>query len=293
VAVTVTELVDYTTTDNGSSYTSTSYTPTASRGLVACILAAATDHNLTPTVTGNGVTWGLEDAAARGAHAMWVFTAYSGSSPTTTGLTIEINPADPAIGISIWVGELGNVDPTTASFFVQSEHHAFDAGETPAVSFAATTASTSAVIGFLGTALNPADQTPPTSWTEASDTGFTNPTVGTSVAYRTDPGAISSVTWGSTPAAVSTLTIMEIAVSAAGSTTATPTTVAAIAAIATPSAAAPGVLTLSTVAAETSVAAPSVSTVAVTSDPKKRRLGPRWGLVYEGHVHRRKDAPRL
>ena len=61
---------------------------------------------------------------------MWVFTAYSGSSPTTTGLTVEINPADPAIGILIWVGELGNVDPTTASFFVQSAHGAFDAAET-------------------------------------------------------------------------------------------------------------------------------------------------------------------
>jgi hypothetical protein len=293
VAVTVTELVEYTTTDNGASYSTGSYTPTASRGLVACILATATDHHLTPTVTGNGVTWGLEDAAARGAHAMWVFTAYSGTTPTTTGLTVEINPADPAIGILIWVAELGNVDPTTESFFVQAAHGAFDADETPVLSYAATTASTSAVIGFLGTALNPAAQTQPTSWTLAADNGIANPIVGTSVAYRTDPGAISSVTWGSTPAAVSTLTIMEIAVSAAGSTTATPTTVAAVAAIPTPTVAAPAVLTLSSVAAETSVATPSVSTVAVTSDPKKRRLGPRWGLVYEGHVGRRTDAPRL
>jgi hypothetical protein len=293
VAVTVTELVDYATTDNGSSYTSSTYTPTASRGLVACILAAATDHHLTPTVTGNGVTWGLEDAAARGAHAMWVFTAYSGSSPTETGLTVEINPADPAIGIIIWVGELGNVDPTTESFFVQSAHDAFAADVTPAVSFAATTASTSAAIGFLGAALNPPAQTQPTSWTEASDTGIASPVVGTSVAYRTDPGAISSVTWGSTPAAVSTLTIMEIAVSAAGSTTAFPTTVAAVTAIATPAVTAGAPPTMSLVTAETTVATPSISTVAVTSDPKKRRLGPRWGFVYEGHVGRHPNAPRL
>ncbi len=293
MAVTVTELVDYTTTDNGTSYTSSSYAPTASRGLVACIFAAATDHNLTPTVTGNGVTWELIDDAARGAHAMWIFASYSGSSPTTTGLSVEINPADPATGCIIWVGELAGTDATPSLFLTQFAHDDFGASVTPAVAFSATADAACTALGFLGTLLNPPTTTPPTSWTEVSDTGITNPTVGTSVAYYASFGANTTVTWGSAPSTVSTLMIVEIAAAAAGSTTATAGTVAAVAAVAGASVTATTRPSMTTVAATVAIATPRVSTGAASGTPTRdAKKKPKRGFVYEGYVSRHKDAPR-
>jgi hypothetical protein len=207
-AITVTELVETASTANATSYATASYTPTANRGLLAWVAAYAT-LDPAPTFTGNGLTWTLEAIRTLGApaHSICLFSALSGSSPSTGAGTFDC-AADPATGAVIHVVEIDGCDLT--DFTTQTAVNGGTSGVTPSATFAGSTASNAAVVAYLANTTNPAGVTEPSGFTELMDTGFDTPASGGQMSYAASPGAITTVTWGSNSASIWATHIVEV-----------------------------------------------------------------------------------
>lgn len=90
MAITFAALQSYTSNTDATSYASASYTPTASRLLVAFILTTYTTPVAPTTVTGNNVTWYKKTSINSGSVAnLSVWVALSGTGSTATGLTAD------------------------------------------------------------------------------------------------------------------------------------------------------------------------------------------------------------
>src|SRR3990170_1042338 len=108
MAITFTTLQSLTSDTDATSYVSTSYTPTASRLLVAFIQTTGT--NDTPTVTGNGLTWTLITSVNPSATVrLMLYAVLSGSAPTATGLTADYG-ASTQTGQQMSIFSLNGVD---------------------------------------------------------------------------------------------------------------------------------------------------------------------------------------
>lgn len=193
MAITVTELVEYGVTDNAASAVSTAYQPTANRALLAFIYGTGTV--VTPAVSGNGVTWTqVGTANSRGTGLISCFKAYSGSSPTNTGLTADFG-ADAPTACVIHVVEINGADPT--SFVVQYDDSSeTTATGTPDVTFGTATTTGNGVILATATLKNPPAQTAPPGFTEMGDFGQSSPVMGMQVSYHASPTAATVFTWG-------------------------------------------------------------------------------------------------
>lgn len=70
------------------------------------------------------------------------------------------------------------------------------AAATPAPVFPASCLTGNPILAFAGNGANPAALTPPTGWTEQTDTGFATPTTGFETARRDFGFTGTTVTWG-------------------------------------------------------------------------------------------------
>jgi hypothetical protein len=84
------------------------------------------------------------------------------------------------------------------------------AGTTPAVAMPAAFLTGNGGIGFLSNGANPATVTPPASWTETFDAGYSTPLVGSERAVRTSGETGSTITWGSTSGTAWAAAVVEI-----------------------------------------------------------------------------------
>jgi hypothetical protein len=67
---------------------------------------------------------------------------------------------------------------------------------TPTVTLGSAASTSNALIGAVANVSNPAALTPPSSWTELLDTGFTSPTSGLETVSRDSGETASSIAWG-------------------------------------------------------------------------------------------------
>ena len=207
MAFTITELIEETSTANGTSYATTgTYVPTANGAMIACVEASGTVA-ATPTASGNGATWTLEAVLNDTTHSVYIFSAPSGASPTTTAFTFTCS-SDAATGVVITVLDVVGAD--TSNVVVQSATDLFGASGTANPVFASATDAGCAVVGNLRNNTSPAGVTQPTGYTESTDTGYSTPTSGGEVAYHTSPGSFTSLSWGGTSATAGQSAAVEI-----------------------------------------------------------------------------------
>jgi hypothetical protein len=141
------------------------------------------------------------------AHSICLFSALSGSSPSTGAGTFDC-AADAATGAIIHVVEIDGCD--LVDFTTQVAVNGGTAGVTPSGTFAGSTDANAAVLAYLANTTNPAGVTEPSGFTELMDTGFDTPASGGEMSYRTSPGAITTVTWGSNSASIWATHIVEV-----------------------------------------------------------------------------------
>lgn len=82
---------------------------------------------------------------------------------------------------------------------------------TPCVSaFASACLTENPTLGLVTSALNPANMTEPTGWTEQADTGYTTPTRGAEYVSRDSGHTGTTITWGNTGSASHGALIVEL-----------------------------------------------------------------------------------
>jgi hypothetical protein len=185
MAFTFTQHIAEADTTGGTSKTTASYTPTAKTTLVAFVFAArgGADPDITPTVSGNGITWMQRGLSKRSQNQVTAFVAWSGNAPSAGGLTADFG-SQVMIGISIFVCQL----PTALAdelAFTQAGTADGVSGTDPAITLAALQATAdNAVVYACMNEINPFAGTAEASWTEQWDTGHATPTTGVYVGYR-------------------------------------------------------------------------------------------------------------
>lgn len=188
------------TTANGSSYdTLQSYTPTANALVIAIVMTSDTVIPVTPTFTGNGLTWIVigstnSNTLTTQLNKITAFRAM-GASPTATVGTAAFSAA--VTGCMIYVCEFRNADVTCqgSDAIVQVAFNGGDASANPVVTLAALAGGgNNAVLGASGHDINPSG-TAEGSWTEDRDATYATPTTGLYVSHRTNT---TDNTWGPT-----------------------------------------------------------------------------------------------
>ena len=185
----VSQLALTASTSNTSSYASSSYSPTASRLLVALVTASATVA-AAPTFTGNGLTWTRQALNNVSTHTVAIFTALTGSSPSTGAGTFDCT-GDSATGAVVEVLQIDGADLTTP--VVQNNVDNGATGALPRVTFTLDTAADCLVVGVVRNNTNPPDCTVPTGFTQSSLTGYATPTSGHQGTYG-QPGVVTGGT---------------------------------------------------------------------------------------------------
>lgn len=191
-----------TNTNNQSSYTSTSATPTGNALLLVFAMITASDDPA-PACTGsaNGMTFTLVASQAKPTNVgdkvyCFVSDQLTPASPVAMTATVSL-PSDPATGGVVSIEQVTGMTLTGLSAIRQFDVSNGGAGTTPDVVFpSAVDTNNPTVIGHIDT--SGTGTTPPTGWTEAYDVTFINPTTGASVVYRDSGFSGTTVTWGST-----------------------------------------------------------------------------------------------
>lgn len=190
-------------TSNVSSYTSSSFNPQVGDLLVVMCACSGTVA-AAPTMTDSqGNTYALVHSRTKNAGADTIYTFVCNSliaAAVATTVTFDCS-ADPATGCITEVVTARGMTRTGAGAVRQvgGTPNGAAAG-TPAFTFpSAVLTGNPTVIGAFNGA-SPATLTPPTSWTEFGDTGYSTPTTGGEFAGRNSGFTGTTVTWGSTSA---------------------------------------------------------------------------------------------
>jgi len=210
------------TPDTGNTpNTSGAFTPAEGDLLV---VAVATSGSITaaevPTASANGITFAAVSAHTiyrTSADSLDVFVAEQlvGASPVS--MTVSWSPTDTGTGTVIWVGSLSGMSRTGAQAVRQVGSIGNGAASTtPAAGFLGACLTENPTLAFMANATNPATMTPPTNWTERTDTGYTTPTSGVEIATRDSGFTGTAITWGSTTATVFGALVVEFDTSVGG-----------------------------------------------------------------------------
>jgi len=218
------------TADTGNTpNTSGAFTPVEGDLLV---MAVATSGSITaaevPTASANGITFAAVSAHAiyrTSADSLDVFVAEQLVAAGPVSMTVAWSPADTGTGTVIWVGSLSGMTRTGAQAVRQvGSLGNGSASTTPAAGFTGACLTENPTLAFVANASNPAGLTPPTNWTERTDTGYATPTSGVEIATRDSGFTGTAITWGSTTATVFGALVVEFDTSVGGSNfTETPT----------------------------------------------------------------------
>lgn len=186
-------------TSLASSYVSSAFTPGSDDLLVVFVVAATTvaTGSMTGTVVSTFTKVGSYVKKSSG-DTIYCFVGDSLTTGTSQTVTFFCT-GDAAQGASIVIIRVSGMSRTGASAIRQSQGQENQtASTTPAPVFDTTTLTGNVVLGCVGNESNTATVTQPSTWTEATDTGFNSPTTGTEVCYKSSGFVDTTVTWGST-----------------------------------------------------------------------------------------------
>lgn len=174
---------------------------------------------LTPaSITGvSSFTQVRREAHQSSTASLYVYVAdqlTTGSGSTGT-VTIE-SGADAGAGSIISVYTIAGMSRAGASAVRQSAGQSNQGSGTPAPAFASSALTGNVCLGAVYNATNPAGMTPPGSWTEGGDSGYTTGQVsGLETCHRNSGETGTTITWGSSSASAFASAIVELDASAA------------------------------------------------------------------------------
>lgn len=205
-----------TTPDTGNTpNTSGAFTPGLGDLLVVMVTASATSQDTATLTSSVGTTFTQVNRTALSVATTpySIYTFISDQLVTNVASqTITFDTAsDPANGtvISVYsVSQMFRVGADALRQVAEQENQA--GGGTPAPAFASACSTNNPTLGVVGNGSNPATLTPPTNWTEGSDSGYGSPTTGQEVISRDSGFTGTTVTWGSTSGTEFGSTIIEL-----------------------------------------------------------------------------------
>jgi hypothetical protein len=199
-------------TSNASSYSFAAFTPSANATLV--VLVFATGTTATATMSGGSLSWTRETSILYNTtDTAYLFWANTGASPGSTTITFDCT-GDNATGVTMSVTEFTGSDVTTPNPIRQFKTAATTAAN-PSTTFDTGMNTNNGYVSGFGMPRNPPTSTPPASWTEMMDTGYSTPTAGASSAYRAGGETAAAITFTSSSAAYGMISA-EVYVAGAG-----------------------------------------------------------------------------
>lgn len=201
---TVTPRVVTPSTSDTGTYVSDAFTPAADELLVVFVVVSDSPGS-TVSCTGSAASFtGYLDRSLFRTTLDQVFAFVSTTAATATSQTVTFTcTADPGTGCIIWVAGVSGMSKFGLSAIRNGAQFATmpsnqSAGATPSITLPVATLTGNPVLGFVGNNGNPASVTPPTGFTEHSDTGYSTPTTGGEFVSRDSGHTANTVVWGST-----------------------------------------------------------------------------------------------
>lgn len=199
-----------TSTSATTSYASGAFTPAANDLLVVFVSAPGTVVT-TPSLTDSqslGFTLVQFTRKATSADSLYVFVANALAANSSMTVTFDCT-GDAASGCIIQPYRISGMARVGLAAIRQTQTQLNQAATgTPAPAFAAACLTGNVTLGVVANASNPAGLTPPTSWTEDTDTGITGQ--GLEAVHRDSGFTGTTVTWGSTSATAFASIIIEL-----------------------------------------------------------------------------------
>jgi hypothetical protein len=187
--ITFSELLTNNSTANAAEYTTSSFTISADKLVLAFVVTSDTvapDDHVLSSLHGTWVNIGTTNyntvATPLKRVTLWRTMSATGGSSTLTNKF-----ANAATGCSFNVVEFGNVDTSGsqgAGAVVQVGMNAANTTANPTITLAALTGTTNAVFAGFSSPLNPFGGTPESGWTEQFDSGYASPSTSTYGTYR-------------------------------------------------------------------------------------------------------------
>lgn len=195
---TVTHRVATPSTSNTTSYAAASFTP-AVGDLIVVLVEASGTVAAAPTLTDNqSGTYTLIRQQLRNANAdsqyLFVRNALVASAVGHI-LTFDCS-SDAATGATVAAASVSGLSRTGASAVRQSAGNNGGSAVTPAATFGAACLTGNPVFAFASNTLNPAAFTPPATFAEKADTGYSTPAKGLEYATVDSGFTGTAVTWG-------------------------------------------------------------------------------------------------
>lgn len=186
---------DTTNTPNATA----AFVPTANSLQVVCVNGAATVENPATITNSTGLTYtqiGTYLDVNSGSSSLYLFVANATSSAVSQ--TITFDPVDQSTGTVISTYEITGITKVGSSAIRQSKTRAAITGSdaTPDATFSNAVLTGNPTLGCAVNVTNPAGLTPPTGWTEGSDTGHDTPTIGFESAWRLSGFTGTNMAWG-------------------------------------------------------------------------------------------------
>jgi len=198
---TTTFAINTASTSNATSYASGSFTPAANDLLVVFVVASGTTSQGAMTDS-QSLGWYLAGTSVYTAsgNTIYMFVAEKLAAASSMTVTFDCSDHAAATGAAIEVIRVAGMTLTGAAAVLQTGWKINSGIGTPAMSFINNANTSNTTLGVVGSGTNPAALTPPTSWTELSDSGYATPTVGVETVARDGGFTSTTITWGSSTA---------------------------------------------------------------------------------------------
>lgn len=178
-------------TTNASSYSLGAFTPSANAFLA--LICGAMGQTSGFSISGGGLNWFslLSNPTALDSSGIWC--AQCPASPVSTTITMTCNAASTGVIMMAFMVTGHDLGITPIRQFVANSGAA---ATNPSVTFPLNLDTTNGyVAGWIGTLGGSNVSTPPTSWTEIADAGFTAPVRSGSAAFRVGGETGTTVTF--------------------------------------------------------------------------------------------------
>lgn len=190
--------VTYNNTANLSVYTTAAFTPATDDLLVVTAIVTGT-VSVGSCSSSAGTTF-TKVAPPTPQAGTYLFVANSRSTNTSQTISVDVT-GDAGTGAIIHVARVSGMSRVGSSAVKQSGGVASgSAGTAPAFTFASSVLTEDPTIVTMVNTTSPAGLTPPTSWGELADSGYSTPTTGKEYASRNSGFTGTTVTWASNSA---------------------------------------------------------------------------------------------
>ena len=205
MALTITFRESVYSTSAATAYATTgTYTPAENSLLIAFVVGSLASSPTDPSsVTGHGVTWAkitLASNTVGGTHAISVWVANSGASPSTTAVTANWGSNRTGAAVIEFEVTGWNVSNPVENAIIQKPVNTATTGTTGTVTLATAKYNDNRPLSFWVHLANEAT-TPRTNWTETTgaDGNYNTPATGAEAQFRSDAfETTASATWTTT-----------------------------------------------------------------------------------------------